>query len=96
MVRKFFTFPLSEDISLFEIQLRSCIRSIALAADPGSLPSFKMMGLFGCGAILLRGAGCTINDLLDQDIDTKVSFVVHKRLSDVISLCYVKCIFYPG
>ncbi|KAF8077318.1 hypothetical protein N665_1046s0006 [Sinapis alba] len=49
-----------------------CMWSIALAADPGSLPCFKMMGLFGCGAILLRGAGCTINDLLDQDIDTKV------------------------
>ncbi|ESQ54984.1 hypothetical protein EUTSA_v10025345mg [Eutrema salsugineum] len=49
-----------------------CMWSIALAADPGSLPSFKMMGLFGCGALLLRGAGCTINDLLDQDIDTKV------------------------
>uniref|UniRef100_M4DRZ0 4-hydroxybenzoate polyprenyltransferase, mitochondrial n=1 Tax=Brassica campestris TaxID=3711 RepID=M4DRZ0_BRACM len=49
-----------------------CMWSIALAADPGSLPSFKMMCLFGCGAVLLRGAGCTINDLLDQDIDTKV------------------------
>ena len=44
-----------------------------MAADPGSLPSFKYMALFGCGALLLRGAGCTINDLLDQDIDTKVS-----------------------
>ncbi|XP_017226808.1 4-hydroxybenzoate polyprenyltransferase, mitochondrial isoform X4 [Daucus carota subsp. sativus] len=31
-----------------------------------------MMALFGCGAFLLRGAGCTINDLLDRDIDTKV------------------------
>ncbi|KAF8046355.1 hypothetical protein N665_3789s0001, partial [Sinapis alba] len=31
-----------------------CMWSIALAADPGSLPSFKMMGLFGCGALLLR------------------------------------------
>ncbi|CAH2065314.1 unnamed protein product [Thlaspi arvense] len=49
-----------------------CMWSIALAADPGSLPSLKMMGLFGCGALLLRGAGCTINDLLDLDIDTKV------------------------
>ncbi|CAD5328837.1 unnamed protein product [Arabidopsis thaliana] len=49
-----------------------CMWSIALAADPGSLPSFKYMALFGCGALLLRGAGCTINDLLDQDIDTKV------------------------
>ncbi|CAN8230840.1 unnamed protein product [Cochlearia groenlandica] len=49
-----------------------CMWSIALAADPGSLPSLKYMSLFGCGALLLRGAGCTINDLLDRDIDTKV------------------------
>ncbi|KAJ4880304.1 4-hydroxybenzoate polyprenyltransferase [Raphanus sativus] len=49
-----------------------CMWSIALAADPGSLPSFEMMALFGCKALLLRGAGCTINDLFDRDIDTKV------------------------
>ncbi|CAI7912155.1 unnamed protein product [Closterium sp. NIES-53] len=29
--------------------------------------------LFGSGAVLLRGAGCTINDLLDQDFDAKVA-----------------------
>ncbi|OIT04947.1 PREDICTED: 4-hydroxybenzoate geranyltransferase 2 [Nicotiana attenuata] len=49
-----------------------CMWSIALAATPGSLPDVKMMTLFGCGALLLRGAGCTVNDLLDRDIDTKV------------------------
>ncbi|XP_059303807.1 4-hydroxybenzoate geranyltransferase 2 [Lycium ferocissimum] len=49
-----------------------CMWSIALAAPPGSLPDVKMMTLFGCGAFLLRGAGCTVNDLLDRDIDTKV------------------------
>ena len=43
-----------------------------MAAEPGNLPDFKMLVLFGCGALLLRGAGCTINDLLDQDIDVKV------------------------
>jgi len=32
-----------------------------------------MLALFGCGALLLRGAGCTINDLLDRDIDTMAS-----------------------
>jgi 4-hydroxybenzoate polyprenyltransferase len=36
------------------------------------LPDFEMMVLFGLGAILLRGAGCTVNDLLDRDIDGKV------------------------
>ncbi|KDP37903.1 hypothetical protein JCGZ_05342 [Jatropha curcas] len=49
-----------------------CMWSISLAASPGHLPDLKMMALFGCGALLLRGAGCTINDLLDRDIDTKV------------------------
>ena len=49
-----------------------CVWSITLAAPPGHLPDFKMLALFGCGALLLRGAGCTINDLIDQDIDKKV------------------------
>ncbi|KAJ9556288.1 hypothetical protein OSB04_010902 [Centaurea solstitialis] len=49
-----------------------CMWSITLAAPPGHLPDMKMLTLFGCGAFLLRGAGCTINDLLDRDIDTKV------------------------
>ncbi|XVF44533.1 hypothetical protein PTKIN_Ptkin02bG0131800 [Pterospermum kingtungense] len=47
-----------------------CMWSITLASPPGHLPDFKMMALFGCGALLLRGAGCTINDLLDRDIDS--------------------------
>lgn len=49
-----------------------CYRSITLAATPGNLPDFKLLSLFGCGALVLRGAGCTVNDLLDRDIDTKV------------------------
>ncbi|CAA0826730.1 4-hydroxybenzoate polyprenyltransferase-mitochondrial [Striga hermonthica] len=49
-----------------------CMWSITMAAAPGSLPDIKMMMLFGTGALLLRGAGCTVNDLLDRDIDTKV------------------------
>ncbi|KAG4922281.1 hypothetical protein AAZX31_18G197600 [Glycine max] len=49
-----------------------CMWSITLATTPGHLPDFKMLALFGCGALLLRGAGCTINDLLDRDIDTMV------------------------
>jgi hypothetical protein len=35
-----------------------------------------MLALFGCGAVLLRGAGCTVNDLLDRDIDNKVIFIL--------------------
>ncbi|ESR50797.1 hypothetical protein CICLE_v10031746mg [Citrus x clementina] len=49
-----------------------CMWSITMAAPPGHFPDFKMMALFGCGALLLRGAGCTVNDLLDRDIDNMV------------------------
>ncbi|KAI4983384.1 hypothetical protein ZWY2020_023876 [Hordeum vulgare] len=48
-----------------------CMWSITIAAMPGELPDLKMLALFGCGAVLLRGAGCTVNDLLDRDIDNK-------------------------
>ena len=47
-------------------------RSITIAAMPGELPDLKMLALFGCRAVLLRGAGYTVNDLLDRDIDNKV------------------------
>jgi hypothetical protein len=30
------------------------------------------IALFGTGAVVMRGAGCTINDLWDRDIDKKV------------------------
>lgn len=45
-----------------------------MAATPGHLPDIKMLTLFGCGAVILRGAGCTVNDLLDHDIDLKVIY----------------------
>ncbi|KAI3372625.1 hypothetical protein L3Q82_023104 [Scortum barcoo] len=50
-----------------------CTWSIALASDPGCLPHLGMLTLFGTGALLMRGAGCTINDMLDKDFDKKVS-----------------------
>ncbi|CAM6035956.1 unnamed protein product [Sphagnum compactum] len=59
-----------------------CFWSISLAAPAASLPDFEMMVLFGLGAILLRGAGCTVNDLLDRDIDGKVE---RTRLRPIVS-----------
>ncbi|KAG7274717.1 hypothetical protein CRUP_021158 [Coryphaenoides rupestris] len=50
-----------------------CTWSIALAAEPGCLPHLGMLTLFGAGAVLMRGAGCTINDMWDKDFDRKVS-----------------------
>lgn len=44
--------------------------SIAFAGI--TLNNFALMGLFGIGTILMRGAGCTINDLWDVDFDRRV------------------------
>lgn len=49
-----------------------CTWSIALASDPGCLPHLGMLSLFGTGALLMRGAGCTINDMWDKEFDKKV------------------------
>ena len=37
------------------------------------LPSVWHLFLFMAGSILMRGAGCTYNDIVDQDIDEKVA-----------------------
>ncbi|KAI8075551.1 UbiA prenyltransferase family-domain-containing protein [Thamnidium elegans] len=52
-----------------------CAWSISMAsyATGGSVvDAATMIGLFGTGALIMRGAGCTINDLWDRDIDDKV------------------------
>ncbi|KAK5969713.1 hypothetical protein GCK32_005406 [Trichostrongylus colubriformis] len=49
-----------------------CTWSIALATPAGHLPSLYYLSLFGVGAILMRSAGCVINDLFDKEFDKKV------------------------
>ncbi|KAB7494830.1 4-hydroxybenzoate polyprenyltransferase, mitochondrial [Armadillidium nasatum] len=49
-----------------------CGWSIALAAPSGSLPDPYFLTLFAVGSFIMRGAGCTINDMWDKDLDKKV------------------------
>jgi 4-hydroxybenzoate polyprenyltransferase len=47
--------------------------SVALAAVAGgTLPNAWHLALLMLGAIVMRGAGCTYNDILDRDIDAQV------------------------
>src|SRR5215469_13985570 len=46
--------------------------SIALAAPTGGGPSLRLLILFAIGALVMRGAGCTINDMADREFDRKV------------------------
>jgi len=51
--------------------LLPCWWGQALASD--SWPDWKLFLLFGIGAVVMRGAGCTINDIADADFDGKVA-----------------------
>ena len=50
--------------------LLPCLFSTVLASD--DIPDSKILLLFICGAIIMRGAGCTLNDIIDRDFDKNV------------------------
>lgn len=44
---------------------------IALAAE--RLPDIRLLALFALGALVMRGAGCTYNDIVDREFDARVA-----------------------
>lgn len=50
-----------------------CGWSIGLAANSGQVPDLGLLTTFAIGAFVMRGAGCTINDMWDRNIDSKVA-----------------------
>jgi 4-hydroxybenzoate polyprenyltransferase len=52
-----------------------CWWALALAerANGAAYPSLWFAALFAVGAFVMRGAGCTYNDIVDRDIDAKVA-----------------------
>ena len=50
-----------------------CVWSVLLAAAETNIaPPLEMLLLFATGAFVMRGAGCTYNDIIDRDFDAKV------------------------
>jgi 4-hydroxybenzoate polyprenyltransferase len=45
---------------------------LAALASGARIPDVKLLALFTVGAIVMRGAGCTWNDILDRDLDARV------------------------
>ena len=50
-----------------------CWWSAALGSGQNWPNLIGWMALFGIGAIAMRGAGCTYNDIVDRDIDAQVA-----------------------
>ncbi len=62
----------------WQLLMWPCWWSVAFAfvfLQPNSVDSnfLRYLGLFTVGAFLMRGAGCTYNDLVDQNIDNQVA-----------------------
>lgn len=51
--------------------LLPCWWGVSLASD--GWPDPWLMALFAVGAIVMRGAGCTLNDIVDRNIDARVA-----------------------
>lgn len=49
-----------------------CLWSTAFASE-AALPDPRLVSLFAVGSFVMRGSGCTINDLWDQDFDKHVT-----------------------
>jgi 4-hydroxybenzoate polyprenyltransferase len=52
-----------------------CLWSVALAARSldEAYPDLRLLLLFAIGALVMRAAGCTYNDIVDRDIDAQVA-----------------------
>jgi 4-hydroxybenzoate polyprenyltransferase len=55
-----------------------CVFGLMLGATAADRPftsqrDWWLIVLFGIGSIVMRGAGCTFNDIVDRDIDAKVA-----------------------
>ena len=54
------------------IRLAWSITMASYALQTPISTSLTYLGLFGTGALIMRGAGCTINDMWDRNLDKAV------------------------
>jgi 4-hydroxybenzoate polyprenyltransferase len=52
-----------------------------LLGRPGVVEAIRLVVLFGVGAVVMRSAGCVVNDFWDRDIDRKVARTAGRPLA---------------
>lgn len=52
-----------------------------LLARPAPMEAVRLIVLFGIGAVVMRSAGCVVNDLWDRDIDRQVARTAARPLA---------------
>lgn len=74
--------------------LLGCPVAWALWLASGGHPDPTLVAIFTLGVILMRSAGCVINDILDRRFDAKVQRTLHRPLAQqTMSLNSALCIF---
>jgi 4-hydroxybenzoate polyprenyltransferase len=67
--------------------LLPALSGLALSAPVGCLPDMGLVAIFSAGAFLMRGAGCTVNDMWDRKFDASVERTRQRPLaSGAVSL----------
>jgi len=64
--------------------LSPCMWAITMAGYMTFAPFLStawMLGVFSVGAFVMRGAGCTINDIWDRDLDNKVARTIERPIT---------------
>ena len=52
-----------------------------LLARPGAAEAVRLVSLFALGAVVMRGAGCVVNDMWDRDMDRLVTRTAGRPLA---------------
>ena len=52
-----------------------------LLAHPGRAEATRLVALFALGSLLMRGAGCVVNDMWDRDMDRRVTRTAGRPLA---------------
>lgn len=52
-----------------------------LLARLDSAPTLRLLALFALGAVVMRGAGCVVNDMWDRDMDRRVTRTAARPLA---------------
>lgn len=67
----------------------------AALATPG-WPDPVLIGLFAVGAVVMRAAGCTVNDMADRDFDARVARTANRPLASGAISLWQAVVFLAG
>ncbi len=63
-------------------------------SDESFVYQFKLVMLFAIGSVLMRGAGCTLNDIIDQKIDAKIPRTANRPIASGKISNTKACLFF--